>query len=138
MRQFNAGLAALLLGLVILGLINPGAVKLGPVDLGPVKLGPVGISQGGFARTALADGLPATAPAAQDQGVIRLANPASVHCEHHGGRLTIREDDSGSVGLCTLPNGVVCEEWDFFRGECGPGDHIGTTETPEADKPKDN
>jgi hypothetical protein len=20
--------------------------------------------------------------------------------------------------MCTLPSGVVCDEWEFFRGEC--------------------
>ena len=133
MRQIYARLAALLLGLFILGLVDTGPGDVGPLSVSPVNLGP-----GGFARTALADGLPGTVPATSGQEVIQIANPASIHCEHHGGRLTIREDDSGSVGLCTLPNGVVCEEWDFFRGECGPGAPVSTTETPEADKPENN
>lgn len=50
-----------------------------------------------------------------------LANPASVHCEEQGYTLEIREDaDGGQYGVCIFPDGSECEEWAFFRGECGP------------------
>jgi len=48
----------------------------------------------------------------------RIANPASVYCEEHGGKLTIVIGDEGQSGICTLVNGSVCEEWAFMRGEC--------------------
>ncbi len=51
-----------------------------------------------------------------------LANPASVHCIDEGGRLEMRTDANGTYGVCVFPNGVECEEWAFFRGECLPGD----------------
>lgn len=51
-----------------------------------------------------------------------LANPASVYCEDQGGTLEIREDeDGGQVGYCIFADGSECEEWAFYRGECGPG-----------------
>jgi putative hemolysin len=59
------------------------------------------------------------APAATGSG---LANPASVNCVQKGNRLEIRTAaDGGQVGICIFPDGSECEEWAFFRGECGPG-----------------
>jgi putative hemolysin len=51
---------------------------------------------------------------------IGMANPASVHCQKVGGKLEIRTGkDGGQYGLCTLPDGRVCEEWALFRdGKC--------------------
>ncbi len=52
-----------------------------------------------------------------------LANPASVHCEEQGGRLELRQDvDGGQYGVCIFDDGSECEEWAFFREECGPGE----------------
>jgi putative hemolysin len=48
-----------------------------------------------------------------------IANPASVYCEANGGKLDIITAVDGSQsGQCTLPNGTVCDEWAYFRGEC--------------------
>jgi putative hemolysin len=50
-----------------------------------------------------------------------LPNPASVYCEEHGGRLEIcSAADGGQYGVCIFPDGNECEEWAFYRGECGP------------------
>ena len=49
---------------------------------------------------------------------VQLANPASVNCFEKGGKLSIVDKTDGQVGMCTLSNGVVCEEWEYFRGEC--------------------
>jgi len=50
-----------------------------------------------------------------------LPNPASVYCEENGGKLEIREDESGGqIGICVFPDGSECEEWAFMRGECEP------------------
>lgn len=55
----------------------------------------------------------------QNASVSGLANPASTHCVDKGGSLEIRTGpDGGQAGYCTLPNGTVCEEWAYFRGEC--------------------
>lgn len=48
-----------------------------------------------------------------------IANPASVYCEEHGGRVDIRSDSTGNqTGYCIFPDGSECEEWAYFRGQC--------------------
>jgi hypothetical protein len=50
----------------------------------------------------------------------QIANPASVYCEQQGGKLEIRTDaNGGQYGVCTLKSGMECEEWTYYRGECG-------------------
>jgi putative hemolysin len=50
----------------------------------------------------------------------QIANPASVFCVEKKGKLEIRTDEDGNqTGYCILKNGKECEEWAFFRGECG-------------------
>ena len=50
-----------------------------------------------------------------------MPNPASVHCEQNGGKLELRQDASGGItSVCVFPDGSKCEEWAYFRGECGP------------------
>ncbi|MFH2336509.1 DUF333 domain-containing protein [Enterobacter hormaechei] len=44
-----------------------------------------------------------------------MANPASVHCIKHGGKLDIVKESGGEVGYCTLPSGKRIEEWALFR-----------------------
>ena len=52
-----------------------------------------------------------------------LPNPASVHCRDQGYLLEIRTDEEGNeYGVCIFPDGSECDEWAFFRGECGPAD----------------
>ena len=65
----------------------------------------------------------APAPIAAEVGeVTKLPNPASVYCVQQGGTLEIKKDEHGDeYGECTLPEGTVCEEWAFYRRECGPG-----------------
>ena len=51
---------------------------------------------------------------------IGMANPASVYCVQSGYRLEIRTGaDGGQHGVCLFPDGAECEEWAFFRNECG-------------------
>lgn len=50
-----------------------------------------------------------------------LPNPASVYCTQQGNKLEIRTADDGSQnGICIFPNGSACDEWAYYRGECGP------------------
>ncbi|HSR29712.1 MAG TPA: DUF333 domain-containing protein [Anaerolineae bacterium] len=50
-----------------------------------------------------------------------LPNPASIYCEEQGGKLEIRTAADGSqYGVCISPDGSECDEWAFYRGECGP------------------
>jgi putative hemolysin len=63
---------------------------------------------------------PASEAAAEPDGA-GLPNPASVYCEEQGGRLEIRTTADGSqYGACIFPDGSECDEWAFYRGECGP------------------
>lgn len=49
-----------------------------------------------------------------------MANPASVYCANAGYRTHMRAGPDGSqYGLCVFSDGKECEEWAFFRGECG-------------------
>ncbi|MFH0875700.1 MAG: DUF333 domain-containing protein [archaeon] len=50
----------------------------------------------------------------------QLANPASVYCKENGGILEIvKATDGSESGICTLKDGIKCDEWAYFRGECG-------------------
>ena len=50
-----------------------------------------------------------------------MPNPASVYCEQNGNKLEIRTAADGSqTGICVFPDGSTCDEWAYFRGECGP------------------
>ncbi len=50
-----------------------------------------------------------------------MPNPASVYCEQEGNKLEIQTAADGSQsGTCVFPDGSTCDEWAYFRGECGP------------------
>lgn len=50
-----------------------------------------------------------------------MPNPASVYCEEQGYRSEIRTVSDGSqTGYCIFPDGSECDEWMYYRGECGP------------------
>jgi putative hemolysin len=49
-----------------------------------------------------------------------MPNPASVYCEQNGNTLEIQTAADGSQsGVCVFPDGSTCDEWAYFRGECG-------------------
>ena len=61
-------------------------------------------------------------PTASDIPQVNMPNPASVYCEQNGNKLEIRTAADGSQsGVCVFPDGSTCDEWTYFRGECGPG-----------------
>jgi putative hemolysin len=75
---------------------------------------------------------------ADPTAVTNMANPASVYCEENGGRLEFRQDAAGGVsGVCVFPDGSSCEEWSYFRGECGPAAPISLT-SAVPDEPTSN
>jgi putative hemolysin len=49
-----------------------------------------------------------------------IANPAATYCtQQPNTQYEIRKNADGSeYGVCILPNGVVCEEWAYYRHEC--------------------
>ncbi len=50
----------------------------------------------------------------------KISNPASEHCVNNEGKLEIKTGANGSqTGFCIFKNGKECEEWAYFRGECG-------------------
>ena len=56
-----------------------------------------------------------------------MPNPASVYCEQNGNQHELQTASDGSQpGICTFPDGSTCEEWAYYRGECGPA--VATTE----------
>jgi Putative hemolysin len=60
-------------------------------------------------------------PVATDIPQAGMPNPASVYCEQNGNRLEIRTAVDGSqYGICVFPDGSTCDEWAYYRGECGP------------------
>lgn len=51
---------------------------------------------------------------------VNMPNPASVYCAQKGNNLEIRTTADGSQsGICVFPDGSICDEWAFYRGECG-------------------
>jgi putative hemolysin len=50
-----------------------------------------------------------------------MPNPASDYCQQTGNKLEIRTAADGSQnGICIFPDGSACDEWAYYRGECGP------------------
>jgi putative hemolysin len=59
-------------------------------------------------------------PAATETSPANMPNPASVYCEQNGNKLEIQTAADGSQsGVCVFPDGSTCDEWAYFRGECG-------------------
>jgi hypothetical protein len=62
-----------------------------------------------------------------------MPNPASVYCTQHGNKLEIRTAADGSQsGVCIFADGSTCDEWAYFRGECGPKGKATIEATTEA------
>jgi putative hemolysin len=53
-------------------------------------------------------------------GKTGIANPASVYCEEHNGKLEIINNENGHAGVCKFSDGSQCDEWAYFRGDCKP------------------
>jgi putative hemolysin len=65
--------------------------------------------------------VPTSDPSAATTPLAGLPNPASLFCEQNGNTLEIRTADDGSQsGVCVFPDGSTCDEWAYYRGECGP------------------
>ncbi len=48
-----------------------------------------------------------------------LSNPATVYCLSRGGEFTMEKTLAGTTeGYCKLENGVECEVWAMYKGEC--------------------
>jgi putative hemolysin len=70
-------------------------------------------------------------PTATDIPVINMPNPASTFCEQNGFTSEILTAADGSQsGICVFTDGSTCDEWAYFRGECG----VETPENPKLDQ----
>jgi putative hemolysin len=80
------------------------------------------------ACTALQSQAVDTAPADVPQP--NMPNPASLFCEQNGNKLEIQTAADGSQsGVCVFPDGSACDEWAYYRGECGPAAQTSSTPT---------
>jgi putative hemolysin len=62
-----------------------------------------------------------------------LPNPASAYCADQGYASEIRTAADGSQsGVCIFPDGTHCDEWAYFRNECGPASVANPTSTSAA------
>jgi putative hemolysin len=67
-------------------------------------------------------------PAATEKPLANMPNPASVYCEQNGNTLEIQTAADGSQsGVCIFPDGSICDEWAYFRGECAPATQTSPT-----------
>lgn len=56
----------------------------------------------------------------KDNPTSSVANPASEFCVNQGYKIEIRANENGSqYGMCIFTDKKECEEWKFFRKECG-------------------
>jgi len=77
---------------------------------------------------------PTTPPTARGLPQANLPNPASVYCEEQGNKLEIRTAVDGSQsGVCIFPDASECDEWTYYRAECGPGGVEPTSASAEVD-----
>ncbi len=59
-------------------------------------------------------------PAWTDIPKVNMPNPASVYCEQNGNKLEIQTASDGNQnGIYVFPDGNTCDEWTYYRGECG-------------------
>ena len=76
-------------------------------------------------------------PAATDIPQVNMPNPASLYCEQNGNTLEIRTAADGSQsGVCIFPDGSTCDEWAYFRGECGPAAQASPTPAVTVTQPQ--
>ncbi len=69
------------------------------------------------------DNIPLPLPTSQP-AIIGMANPAAVFCQKNGGQNETRKDAAGNqYGVCVFADKTECIDWEYFRGECQPGDH---------------
>ena len=71
------------------------------------------------------------APVSTEIPHANMPNPASAFCVEQGFKSEIRTAADGSQsGVCIFPDGSECDEWAYFRGECGPASQSGSTSSP--------
>ena len=97
------------------------------VILGGLLTAACGSGPGPAPTETLPDSVPTSEPETTtttepSESPLDMPNPASKFCRDQGYQLEMRTDASGTTGYCVFPNGSECEEWAYYRGECGPAD----------------
>jgi len=82
-----------------------------------VRIAGVVLLVGALLLTACGPGATATPSAVQPN----MANPAAKYCLDQGYKWESRAEAGGEVGYCLFPDGTECDEWAFYRSQCGPG-----------------
>lgn len=53
-------------------------------------------------------------------GSFAMQNPGVAYCQRLGYEHKVKEDEKGNqYGVCVLPNGEECDDFDFLSGQCG-------------------
>ncbi len=77
------------------------------------------------------------APTATSTPPVNMPNPASVYCVQHGNKLEIHTAADGcQSGVCVFPDGSTCDEWSYFRGECGFESQVSPTPATAVEAPQ--
>ena len=50
---------------------------------------------------------------------VSIANPAATYCAMLGYQSGTQETAAGQASTCIMPDGTVCDAWQFLRGTCG-------------------
>jgi putative hemolysin len=50
---------------------------------------------------------------------VSISNPAATYCSLLGYQTGTQNTAEGQAGICTMPDGMVCDAWQFLRGTCG-------------------
>jgi len=62
---------------------------------------------------------------------VNMPNPAAAFCEQNNYKYEIRTADDGSQsGICIFPDGSTCDDWAYYRGECGNEFQTSSTPSP--------
>jgi len=65
----------------------------------------------------------------KDAHVSGMANPASEFCVNSSGTWSVKQDKDGNQqGICTFADSSWCDEWDFYRNNCKPGNNYTSCE----------
>ncbi|MEM9255797.1 MAG: DUF333 domain-containing protein [Pseudomonadota bacterium] len=80
-----------------------------------------GVCTNRFLCFAILLGLAACSGTQRQNDAVELSNPASTYCISQGGTNHMARTASGIVGQCRFPDGSVCDEWSYYRKQCGPG-----------------
>jgi len=65
--------------------------------------------------------LPEATPPPTTDGCTSLGNPAAAYCQTVMGYdyQVVTAADGAQNGLCSMPDGDTCDQWDFYAGKCG-------------------